>query len=267
MQMRNVTLEKMGEKTGAVATVALNRPDVRNAFHPRMIEELTSLFRDDLNRDAGLRAVVLRGEGKAFCAGADLGWMKSMVGYTLEENRADSERLFAMFSAIRACPVPVVGRAHGFVMGGALGLIAVCDIVAAEAGTRFCFSEAKLGLAPAVISPFVLEKMHAAHAHRYMLTAEVFGAAEAVAAGLAHFTGDDAAVDGFISAVLGAVRDNGPAAVRATKSLLRANASRTDWDELKTQVTRTIAELRVSDEGQQGLRGFLEKREPPWRAK
>lgn len=255
---------KVGRR-GHVATVSLNRPDVRNAFHPRMIAELTRVFTDDLNRDSSLRAVVLRGEGKAFCAGADLGWMKSMVDYTLEENQTDSEKLFEMFAALRACPVPVIGRVHGFVMGGALGLTAVCDIVAAEAQTRFCFSEVKLGLAPAVISPFVLEKMHASYAHRYMLTGELFAVDEARAAGLVHFVGAETDIDAFISDTVKVIVENGPEAVRSTKGLLRLNREASNWDKWKSQTSRVIAERRVSPEGQEGLRGFLEKRSPSWK--
>lgn len=255
------------DKKGTFAVVSLNRPDVRNAFHPEMIEELTRTFNDDLNRDKALRAIVLRGEGKAFCAGADLGWMKSMVDFTLEQNKLDSEKLFEMFAAIRACPVPVIGKVHGFVMGGALGLVAVCDIVAAESQTQFCFSEVKLGLAPAVISSFVLEKMQVSYAHRYMLTAEVFGADEARASGLVHFTGDEKAVEKFIQTVSGLIGENGPEAVRATKGLLRTAAVRSDWEEMKSETTRVISERRVSAEGQEGLRGFLEKRSPAWKGK
>jgi methylglutaconyl-CoA hydratase len=251
--------------SGAVAVVSLNRPEVRNAFHPVMIEELRAVFAEDLNRDTKLRAVLLRGEGKSFCAGADLGWMQSMVNFTLTENQRDSESLFAMFAALRDCPVPLIGRVHGHVMGGALGLAAVCDIVAAEQQTLFCFSEVRLGLAPAVISPFVLEKMHPSHAHRYMLTAETFSAAEAKDVGLVHFRGDLAAVDDFVEKTLTMVTENGPEAVRATKRLLRLGAGRSEWDMIRAETTRVIAERRVSPEGQEGLRGFLEKRVPSWK--
>ncbi|MCM2280485.1 MAG: enoyl-CoA hydratase-related protein [Bdellovibrionaceae bacterium] len=253
------------ERQSGFVVVSLNRPDVRNAFHPHMIDEITRAFLEDFNRDNKLRGVILRGSGKAFCAGADLGWMKSMVDFTLKENIADSEKLFEMFAAIRACPVPVIGRVHGFAMGGALGLVAVCDIVAAETQAQFCFSEAKLGLAPAVISPFVLEKMAAGYAHRYMLTAETFAAADARASGLVHFVGDEPAIDAFIEDIKKALAGNGPEAVRATKGLLRLDSLKTDERKAKSETTRVIAERRVSAEGQEGLRAFLEKRVPSWK--
>lgn len=259
--MKNLKLVRRG----AVAEVSLHRPDVRNAFQPEMIDELTALFRDQLNVDGGLRAVVLKGEGDSFCAGADLAWMQSMVNYSLEENTRDSTRLFEMFFAMRACPVPLLGRVHGHVMGGALGLLAVCDIGAAEKQTLFSFSEARLGLAPAVISTFVLEKAPAPFAHRYMLSAEVFSAAEAAAAGLVHFVGDLAAADAFVAAKVDAICANGPEAVRATKALLRSVVAPRDWSALKTETCKVIAERRVSAEGQEGLRGFLGKRPPAWK--
>lgn len=247
-----------------IATVWLNRPDARNAFHPAMIDELTeALTKLDNRKD--LSALVLRGEGRSFCSGADLGYMRSMANYSLEENQKDSEKLFGMFWALRECQHPVIGRVHGHVMGGALGLVSQCDIVAAVNGTQFCFSEVKLGLVPAVISPFVLEKMHAHQAHRYMLTGEVFGVSEAVASGLVHMAGDEAGVDEFIRSRLHDLRRNGPEAVRVTKRLLHQARDLNDWRQSQEITTKAIAERRVSAEGQEGLRGFLEKRLPSWK--
>jgi methylglutaconyl-CoA hydratase len=261
--MNNIRLERKN----MVATVWLNRPDVRNAFNPDVIAELTVLFNRDLNQDTKLRAVILRGEGKSFCAGADLGWMQSMVNYTLAENIHDSENLFRMFSVMRECPVPVIGQVHGHAMGGALGLVAVCDIVAAEMSTQFCFSEAKLGLAPAVISPFVLEKMHSAPAHRYMLTAEMFSAESAKEAGLVHFVGSSLETDTFVQKQIELIHENGPEAVRATKALLRFSAKPIDWAQVMAETTRVISERRVSAEGQEGLKSFFGKKSPNWRVK
>lgn len=244
-----------------VATVALNRPEVRNAFHPTMIRELTEAFREIAGRK-DLAVVRLRGEGKSFCAGADLGYMHSMAKFSLEENQKDAEQLFEMFEALRSCPQPVVGYVHGHVMGGALGLLACCDIAAAAEGTQYCFSEARLGLAPAVISPFVIEKVPVAFARRYFLTAEVFGNDEAFAGSLVQYSGSDAL--GFADKIVRTLLANGPEAVRASKALLRGPS---EWSKVKEFTTKVISERRVSDEGQEGLRGFLEKREPSWRPK
>lgn len=259
-----------------VAFVALNRPDTRNAFHPTMIRELTEVF-THLAARTDVSVVILRGEGKSFCSGADLGYMKSMAAFSYNENEKDARQLFEMFWTIRQCPHPIVGRLHGHVMGGALGLAALCDVAAAVDGTQFCFSEVRLGIAPAVISPFVLERMSAAFARRFMLTAEVFGVDEALASGLIQHHGDEASVDAFIASITTALSENGPEAVRATKALLRevavtstatsatTSAMTSHWNALKDMTTRVIAERRVSDEGQEGLRGFLEKRPPSWK--
>ena len=247
-----------------VATVSMNRPDVRNAFHPDMIRELTQSF-EVLSADPTVAVVVLRGEGKSFCSGADLGYRKSMSQFSLEQKQSDSKQLYGMFWAIRSCPHPIIGRLHGHVMGGALGLASLCDISAAVDGTKFCFSEVKLGLAPAVISPFVLEKMTASYARRYMLTGEIFEVAEAKASGLVQHNGDEADVDQFIQELLHGMLNNGAQAVRATKKLLRQVEERTAWVERRELTTQLIAELRVGAEGQEGLKAFFEKRAPNWK--
>lgn len=241
--------------------ISLNRPNVRNAFHPEMIAELTTTFR---NIPANTRAILLRGEGKSFCAGADLSWMQSMVNYSLAENQEDSQKLHAMFEAISECPVPIVARIHGHAMGGAVGLAAVCDIVAATGETQFAFSENRLGLIPAVISPFVLRKMHANHARQYMLTAENFDAAKAERAGLVEFVGEPGAVDEFCRATLTQLISLGPEAVRSCKKLL-VDIVQLKGDSLKKRTTNAISERRTSAEGQEGLMSFLQKREPSWR--
>lgn len=254
------------EVSGRIVTVTLNRPDVRNAFQPEMIRELKATFQE-LSKRQDISAIVLKGEGKSFCSGADLGYMKSMAGFTFEENVRDSGELFDMFWAMRTCPHPIIARVHGHAMGGALGLIAVSDVVGAVEGTQFCFSEVKLGLAPAVISPFVLERMAVSHARRYMLTGEVFGTDEALRSGLVHFAGDAAAVDAFIEQTSKTISRNGPEGVRATKTLLMQVSAENDWSKRRELTTRVIAERRAGAEGQEGLRAFFEKREPNWRPK
>lgn len=252
------------EESGKVATVILNRPDVRNAFDPQMMADLTEAFRT-LGASKDLSVLILRGEGKAFSAGADLGYMKAMAAFTIEENQRDAEKLDQMFWTMRECPLPIIGRIHGHAMGGALGLTAVCDIAGAVEGTQFAFSEVRLGLAPAVISPYVLEKMEPSFAYRTMLTAEAFDARVAHAAGLVQFVGPEAEVDAFVTKMASTIAANGPEAVRATKKLMREVSNEKDWSKKRARTTRVIAERRVSEEGQEGLRGFLEKRDPAWR--
>jgi methylglutaconyl-CoA hydratase len=252
------------EKRGRALTISLNRPDVRNAFHPTMIGELTEAFKG-ASAQMDLSVVILRGEGKSFCSGADLGYMQSMAGFSFEENKADSNKLFGMFQALRDCPHPVIGRVHGHVMGGALGLLAQCDLAAGVDGTQFCFSEVRLGLAPAVISPFVLEKMLPHEARRYMLTAEVFDTAVAKASGLLNFVGSETEVDRFVESVSKTLSHNGPEGVRATKALIRSFGEIPDWNRRQELTTTVISERRVSGEGQEGLKAFLEKRTPSWK--
>lgn len=253
------------EVSGRVARLALNRPDTRNAFNAEMIGELSRAFKE-LSQMQDVSILVLTGEGKSFCAGADLGYMQAMAKFTLEENEADARTLDQMFWALRSVPQAVIAKLHGHVMGGAVGLTALCDIAAAVEGTQFCFSEARLGLVPAVISPYVLEKMNAGAARRYMLSAEVFGAKEALSAGLVEFAGAEAEVDAFIAKTIQALSQNGPDAVRATKQLLREIGTQPNWPIKRAVTSRVIAERRVSAEGQEGLRGFLEKRDPSWKA-
>jgi methylglutaconyl-CoA hydratase len=250
------------------AVVTLNRPDVRNAFNPTMIRELTECFAAIASR-SDIAVVVLKGEGAGFCSGADLGYMKSMAGFSFAENEKDAEVLFEMFASLRHLPQVLIAQLHGAVMGGGLGLAAVADIAAAEEKTQFCFSEVKLGLAPAVISPFVLERMNQGVARRLMLTGEIFNALTARESELVHFIGSTELVGEFITQQSQAIRRNGHEAVRATKALLRLIGGRADqsshWSVIKKLTARAISERRVSAEGQEGLTAFLEKREPTWR--
>jgi methylglutaconyl-CoA hydratase len=263
--MSNVYSTIRVQTANAIATVSLARVDHHNAFDQMMIRELTVAF-TTLNERHDLAAVVLRGEGKSFCSGADLGYMKAQSAFTGEENETDADRLFSMFWALRSCPHPLIGRVHGNVMGGGLGLMAVCDVVAAVEGTKFCFTEVKLGLAPAVISPFVLERMSVSQARRFMLTGEIFDTDVALSTGLVHFKGDEPEADIFVNKLSAQLTQNGPEAMRATKGLFRALYEIDDWDQRRELTTKVIAERRKSAEGQEGLKSFFEKRAPNWRS-
>lgn len=250
----------------AVAHVTLNRPEVHNAFHPDMIAEITKAFRT-IQKDKSLRAVLLSGNGKSFCAGADLGWMKSMAKFTLAQNKKDAGQLYDMFAAIRDCGIPVVAKVQGAVMGGALGILSVCDVVLAETNTLFGFTEVRMGLAPAVISTFVANKMNRSSMDRYFLTGSKFSAQEAKASGLVHIVADsvellDQMTDVFMKDELLAA---GPQALRETKKLLRSLDTFKTEAKAKSATTALIAKLRVSKEGQEGLQSFFEKRKANWR--
>ena len=247
-----------------IRSISLNRPQKRNAFHAAMIAEITEAFKEAA-ADKKVRAILLTAEGGTFCAGGDLEWMKSTVDYTAKQNLRDAERLFDMFWAIRSAPVPVVGRVFGHAFGGGAGLVAACDIVAAETGTQFCFSEVKWGLVPAVIGPFVSEKVLPARAREWFLTAKVFGASEALSAGLIGYTGSMAEIDAQLEEVLYRIRATAPEAVRETKKLHQSFAA-VSWKAVRGKVTKLIAARRVSQEGQTGLKAFLEKRDPQWSA-
>lgn len=250
------------ERRGAIAIVTLARPEVHNAFNSGLITELREAF-TSLAADGSLRVVVLQGEGRSFCAGADLHWMRSSLDFTREENVADATRFAEMLRRIDDCPCPVIGRIHGAALGGGAGLIAVCDIAIAEEGTRFGFTEARLGIAPAVISPFAVRKIGESHARALFTTAERFDAARALAIGLIHRVVPAAELDAAVAETLAAIGKNGPAAVRASKMVART-AIRVSADEARRITTETIANLRVSPEGQEGIRAFLEKRTPGW---
>jgi methylglutaconyl-CoA hydratase len=245
-----------------VMTVAMNRPERRNAFHPEMIDELTKIFLK-VRKMPDVRAVVLTGKGESFCSGGDLEWMKSMASYTKTENLRDAERLFKMFQSIRECPLPVIGRVFGHAFGGGAGLLAVCDIVIADAETQICFSEVKWGLVPAVISPFVVDRASASAIRYWFLTACVFKAEEARAGGLVHFAGSPSACDKYLEQTIDLLRAAGPEAVRLTKTL-HQSFSPVKWSVVKAKVTRLIAERRVSAEGQAGLGAFLQRKTPVW---
>jgi len=249
---------------GRVAKVFLNRPEVRNAFNDGVITELAETF-TRLGQDPGVRVIVLGGHGKAFCAGADLNWMKSMAGYGWEDNRADATRLAEMLWAIYSCPLPVVGRLHGDCYAGGMGLAACCDVLVAAEGMHFCLSEARLGLLPATISPYVMRAMGEQAARRYFITAERFSAAQAREMGFVHELVAPDSLDAKVDEIVALLVANGPAAVKACKRLVQDFAGRDITPELRVETARRIADIRASEEGREGVQAFLNKREPTWR--
>jgi methylglutaconyl-CoA hydratase len=240
------------ERDGPVVRVAMAKPERRNAFDAALIDELAATFAavDDA------RCVVLSGDGPSFSAGADIEWMRASVELTYEENVADALRLRAMLGAIDDCPAPVIARVQGHALGGGCGLVACCDIVLAEPSAQFAFSEVKLGIVPAVISPFALAKIGPSAARRWFVTGERFSAEVALRIGLIHEVADD--LDAAVERVVGEVLSAGPDAARAAKRLARRVHSAEETAEL-------IAQHRTSAEGQEGLRAFLDKRAPDWR--
>jgi methylglutaconyl-CoA hydratase len=260
MTYQTIQLDK---DASGVALVWLNRPDIRNAFNETMIAELADAFRA-VDADPAMRAMVLAGRGPAFCAGADLGWMKKMSGYTFAENHADALGLARMLHTLYAMKKPTVARVHGPAFAGGMGLVAACDIAVAAHGAEFCLSEVKLGLIPATISPYVIAAMGARAAYRYMLTAERFPAAEAHRIGFVQELCVDEALDETVDALLGHLVQGGAAAHAATKDLIRVVASRAIDEDLIGDTATRIATARASDEGKEGIRSFLEKRKPAW---
>lgn len=250
-------------RDGPVARVWLNRPDVRNAFNDGVIAELRDTF-TALGAEAGLRAIVLGGHGKAFCAGADLAWMRAMADYSWEQNRADAQALADMLWAVYSCPVPVVGRIHGDCYAGGVGLAAVCDVLVAADAANFCLSEAKLGLLPATISPYVVRALGEQASRRYLVTAERFSAMQAQALGFVHEVCAPDALDAKVDEIVAALVANGPMAVRACKRLVQDVAGRPLTPELRDDTARRIADIRASDEGREGVQAFLGKRKPSW---
>ncbi len=253
------------QRSGPVARVFLNRPEVRNAFNDGVIAELTQTFAA-LGADATLRCIVLGGHGKAFCAGADLNWMRAMAGYSWEQNRSDAQALADMLWTIYACPVPVVGRVHGDCYAGGLGLASVCDVLVAADGVNFCLSEARLGLLPATIGPYVVKAMGEQAARRWFVTAERFSASQAHAMGFVHECVAPEALDAKVDELVAALVANGPMAVRACKKLVQDVAGHPIDAELRADTARRIADIRASDEGREGIASFLGKRAPNWLA-
>jgi methylglutaconyl-CoA hydratase len=249
-------------QAGPVVRVTLNRPEVRNAFNEALIDELTA-WAASIAAGGPCRVAVLAGAGKAFCAGADLGWMAKMVGYTREENVADARRAARMFEALNALPVALIGRIHGAALGGGSGLAAVCDIVVSADDALFGFTEAKLGILPSMISPFVVAKIGQSAARELFLTAARFPAARAREIGLVHHVVPARDLDRTIDALVAEVLTSAPQAVAAAKALIPAVAGRAP-SEVADLTAETIARHRASPEGQEGMRAFLEKRKASW---
>lgn len=246
-----------------VATVVLNRPDVRNAFNETMIAEITQAFRT-LGEDNDIRAIVLAANGPAFCAGADLNWMKKMAAYTYDENRADAMQLAAMLYTIYSCPKPVVAKVQGDCYAGGMGLVAACDIAVATDTAGFCLSEVKLGLIPATISPYVIRAMGDNAARRYFLTAERFSAEEALRIGFVHAVTNADALDASVADIVKALVTNSPNAVKEAKRLVHDVTGMPLTDALIADTAQRIADIRSSEQGREGVRSFLEKRKPDW---
>jgi methylglutaconyl-CoA hydratase len=252
------------DKKDGVARVTLNRPEVRNAFDDSLIKLLHEAFLS-LGKDSSVRAVILAGNGPAFCAGADLNWMKRMAGYDYAANQRDAQALADMLAALDRMPKPTIARVHGPAFAGGTGLVAACDIAVGTNEAKFCFSEAKLGLSPATISPHVLRAIGERAARRYFLTAEVFDAEEAFRIGMLSILTDqiDETIDGLLQHLLA----GGPEAMKKIKELVRAVSSRPLDDALVADTAKRIAEIRVSPEGKEGIASFLEKRKPSWHSR
>jgi methylglutaconyl-CoA hydratase len=260
--MANPVLQRLA--AGPVAEVRLNRPDVRNAFNAELIAALTKAFKE-LAEDDGVRAIVLSGEGKVFCGGADISWMRASLDLSYDENVADAKAMSDMFRAIDRCPKPVIGKVHGAALGGGAGLAAVCDIVVSSADAVFGFTEVKLGIIPAVISPFVLSKIGASNARALFLTGERFDAKRALHIGLVHEVVVADTLDVCIERITTEIASAGPSAVAAAKALIPRVRAAT-YEESRDITAEAIARQRTTDEGQEGLRAFLERRKAAWTA-
>lgn len=248
-----------------IARIKLTRPEVRNAFNDEVIQQLKTAF-ESVGANSDVRAVVLAAEGPAFCAGADLNWMRRMADYTREENIADAGQLAAMLKAIYECPKPTIAAVQGDVFAGGMGLVAACDMAVSVRTATYCLSEVKLGLIPATISPYVIRAMGARAAHRYFLTAERFSAEEAHRIGFVHELVDADALEAKVNELALALVSASPAAVRACKKLVQDVAQREIDAALIEATVEGIADIRASDEGREGVASFLQKRKPSWLA-
>ncbi len=250
-------------RQGGVARVTLNRPELRNAFDDELIKKLRAAF-DDLGKDTAIRVVVLAGNGPAFCAGADLNWMKRMAGYSYDQNLADAMALADMLATLDRLPKPTIARVHGPVFAGGTGLVAACDIAVGTPEAKMCLSEAKLGLSPATISPYVMRAMGERTARRYFLTAEVFDAEEALRIGMLSLLVPANELDCALGKLVENLLAGGPESHAKIKALIRAVAGRSVDTSLSQETARYIAEIRGSPEGKEGIAAFLEKRKASW---
>lgn len=249
-------------QTADIITVSLNRPDVHNAMNEQLMVELTQCFQQ-LSTNSSIRCIILTGNGKSFCAGADLNWMKSMVSYTKEENIKDSRLLLDLYETINSCPKPVIGKINGHAFGGGLGLIAVCDVTMTIPGRKFAFSEANLGIIPSVISTFVAPRMKPADMRRFFITAERFDSEIAKQIGLIDQIVQPDEFDQAIQQTCDRIKSSGPQAIAESKNLI-SRLQTLDRSAYTEFTVEKIAELRISHEGQEGITAFLEKRKPNW---
>lgn len=255
---------KIERDARGVAMVAFNRPDVHNAFDETMIREVIEAFRD-LGEDQSVRVIIIAAEGKSFCAGADLNWMKRASEYDEDQNREDAGELALMLNAIYACPKPVIARVQGNAFGGGVGVVAAADIAIGVSDVQFALSEVKLGIIPAVISPYVIEAIGARYAHRYFITAERFSGSEAYRIGLLHDLAQSIdAMDEMIAGLCTVLLGNGPKAIEAAKNLIQAVAQKPIDDELMEDTIERIAQIRSTPEAKEGIGAFLGKRRPDW---
>jgi len=245
-----------------IAVVTLQRPQVRNALNTQLIQELTDVF-TELSTNDHLHGVVLTGDGSAFCAGADIQMMRESITLDEEQNISDALRVADMLHTINIFPCPVVARVNGDAVGGGIGMVAVCDIVIAAEKARFTFSEVKLGIAPAVVSPYVIRKIGETNARALFVTGERFSANRAHTLGLVHAVVPLEQLDDAVQNALNELLSSGPQAIRASKALA-LNVGSMDYDHARHYTAETIARLRVSEEGQEGLSAYLEKRKPRW---
>jgi methylglutaconyl-CoA hydratase len=252
------------EISRGVARITMARPEKHNTFDDVLIADLTDAF-ESAGTDDAVRVVVLEAKGKSFSAGADLGWMERMADYSEAENLADARKLAHMVRVLNELPRPTVARVQGAAFGGGVGLVAACDIALASHAASFCLSEARLGLIPSVISPYVVEAIGARAARRYFQTAERIDAEQAQALGLVHEVVPHERLDSRLAELVGHLLDNGPAAMAASKELIRRVASGPVDDAMVEDTARRIADIRATAEGREGLRAFLEKRGPKWR--
>ncbi|MBP8204903.1 MAG: enoyl-CoA hydratase/isomerase family protein [Giesbergeria sp.] len=252
-------------QTGAVARITLTQPEVRNAFSDEVIAEITAAF-TEVGARPDVRVVVLAAEGPAFCAGANLNWMRRMADYTREENLIDAGKLAQMLRVIYECPKPTIARVQGDVYAGGMGLVAACDMAVSVDTAGYCLSEVKLGLIPATISPYVIRAMGARAAHRYFLTAERFDAAEALRTGFVHAVVAPDQLDAKVDELARAITAASPDAVRACKKLVQDVAERDINAQLIAATVEGIADIRASEQGREGVQSFLQKRKPGWLA-
>lgn len=260
--MKEFSTLRVVESEG-VLSLTLDRPDVHNAFNDELIAEAIELF-EELEGRTDLRAIILRSDGRNFCAGADLNWMSRMVGYSREENIHDSALLAKMFALMNESPAPIIGRIQGAAIGGGVGLVSVCDIAICEASSKFGLSEVKLGILPAVISPYVIRKIGESHARALFLTGERFDAERALRIGLVHRVAEDLAeLDRLVDETVAQLRSSGPQAVRHCKKLIDY-VTHSSIEESVPYTIDAIAERRISTEGQEGMAAFLGKEKAPW---